>query len=309
MPSRSDEIRKILTRLENIEVLRQLFAELNYEYEDEPLTISLPDSIQPHVYELKTIAQRNGFKIILCKIDRLLKGLERKIIEQISRVHFHALIIFTDTSEKEWHFTNVRIGETKDEIQKKLKEIGIRRRTFRRLIVGESERLRTASERLALIEVDEKETALQIHRKINKAFDVQQVSEDFYRDFVQYYKFFRKELAEMNSIAEDEADYHTQIIFNRLFFLYFLQKKRLLDGNPFYFKDKLDQISDDENFYEDVLIPLFKKLSIPNYRDVHMTNIPFLNGGLFEFDEEEEYLIVENWLIRTIINDLFERYN
>jgi len=303
------KIRELLLDLNSIEKLRELLSELNFEFENEPLSIPLPDSVEPHVSDLRIIAQRNGFNIILCKIDRLLKGSERRIIEQISRVHFHSLIVFTNPEENEWHFINVRLDGTKDEIQEKLKEIGIRRRVFRRLIVGESERLRTASERLAMIEVDGTETALQMHRKINRAFDVQDVTEDFYRDFVQYYKFFRQEIQKTNSINEDQADGYTQTIFNRLFFLYFLQKKKFLEGNPFYFKDKLEQVNESKIFYSEVLIPLFKKLSIPNYKDKRTELIPFLNGGLFEFNDEEEGLYIENWLFHTIINELFERYN
>lgn len=57
------------------------------------------------------------------------------------------------------------------------------------------------------------------------------------------------------------------------------------------------------------MVPLFRCLSDPDYQDEKLGNIPFLNGGLFEFNEAEKDIHVENSWFEAIYKDLLERYN
>ena len=79
----------------------------------------------------------------------------------------------------------------------------------------------------------------------------------------------------------------------------------------------------DENFYRDRLkLLFFVGLNTPNEVDVAgindggytseiFGNVPYLNGGLFEKDDEDrdDTIIVPDAAIETILQDLFGRFN
>jgi hypothetical protein len=146
-------------------------------------------------------------------LDRLFKGKERPIAEKIATRYIHSLIIFTNPEYTEWHFTNLKY----ERYEKERFAAKTVFRSFRRIIVGKDERLRAASERLALLEVEDKDSPLIVHAKCNRALDVQEVTKEFYRDFVTLYKNFRQALKETNMLSDTDADALTQNIFNRLF--------------------------------------------------------------------------------------------
>lgn len=297
-----DRIRELLRTLNTENDLAKLFVqELNFERGSlkNILEIITP-KYQQEIEGLKIIAELGEFKIILCHIKRLLKGDEREIFNQVASRYPHALLIFTDLDFSDWHFTNLKYVEEK---KPKLKR---KTRPFRRIVVGKTERLRTAAERIAMLEVSGSDSPLVIHRNCDRAFDVQEVTREFYQDFVHYYKLFRDEVKKRNKIAQEQADSFTQDIFNRLFFLYYIQKKRFISENPYYLYDNFKSyLKSKANYYQEFLIPIFKKLSIPHQFD----NIPFLNGGLFEYEACEEDISISNETFEVVFCDLLERYN
>ncbi len=120
----------------------------------------------------------------------------------------------------------------------------------------------------------------------------------------------------------------TQRIFNRLMFLAFIQKKGWLR-----FGERQDYLSAlfeaysrdeyDENFYRDRLKHLFfAGLNSPQEVDIIGINeggylrdviggVPYLNGGLFEKDEDDrdEGVVVPDEAIAWILQDLFGQFN
>ncbi|MDI6751276.1 MAG: N-6 DNA methylase [bacterium] len=301
----SKRIRELLEALNTEADLARLFIEeLDFEMSRQNILEVLTPKYQPQVEDLKIIAELGEFKIILCRIKRLLKGDEREIFNQIANRYSHSLVVFTSPDFSEWHFTSLKYIELeKQKLERKI-------RPFRRIVVGKTERLRTAAERIALLEVSDSDSPLVIHNRCNQAFDVEAVTRDFYRDFVHYYKLLRDEVKRTNKITQEKADLFTQNLFNRLFFLYYIQKKRLLNENPYYLYDNLKLcLKDKVNYYQEFLIPVFKKLSNPKYSNGRFNNIPFLNGGLFEYEDTEEEVIIPNEIFKVIFSDLLERYN
>ncbi len=293
---------ELLQSIKNKFDLKKLFVEeLNYSPSEGSLSNTLSDKFKQETELIEIIAKQDEFKIIYCQLNRLFKGSERTIVEQISRIHPHNLVIFSNGSN-EYHFTNIKsISEEKRSIEYKIKP-------FRRIIIGPYERLRTAVERLNFLLVDSSDTALQVHNKCDLAFDVEAVTREFYKDFVLYYKEFRDILQKKNKLKQPDADDFTQTIFNRFFFLYFIQKKGYLDKDPKFLLNNLSKTGK-KNFYTEFVIPLFKKLSVIIYKNKELENIPFLNGGLFEFSEYESKLTIPNDVFKTVLEELFERYN
>ncbi|MFZ5994041.1 MAG: Eco57I restriction-modification methylase domain-containing protein [Thermodesulfobacteriota bacterium] len=278
-----------------------LAEELNFHTSSGNVFPILKERLKDGVRSLSVIAKQDEFYVLLCEIAGLLKGRERPIAEKVAERYPHSIVIFTDPAYSEWHFTNLKhIRLEKEELERKI-------RPFRRIIVGRTERLRTASERLALIEVSDTDSAVIVHEKCNKAFNVQEVTKEFYKDFVHYYKVFREVLKTANRLSEEVSDVLTQNIFNRLFFLYYIQKKSFLSENPkFLYESFKNQAGE---YYKDFLLPLFKRLSDPDSKDRRFEKVPFLNGGLFEFEPLEDKITIPNNAFAAVFEDLLESYN
>jgi len=167
----------------NVNIMRKLFIEkLNYDFIDQATVIEFPESIKKNVISTEIISEKNGFMILFCKIDTLLKGIELPVVKNISRYHPANIIIFTNRDGDEAHFINTKyVGKERD---KKVKG-------FRRITVGKTDRLRTAAERLSEIYADDAISALALMAKCEEAFDVEAVSKEFYREFVEKYKELR----------------------------------------------------------------------------------------------------------------------
>jgi hypothetical protein len=293
----------LLRKLRNKEDIQNLFIErLNFSHSSGSISSSLSDKLRKEIISIEKIAEQDQFFIIYCILPKLLKGSERPISVQLSKTFTYNLIIFSNENETEFHFTNLKYIEKKKEI------IKTPHRPFRRIVIGPSEKLRTAAERIELLKIeDETESSLLVNLKCDKAFDVEAVSRDFYKDYVDFYREFRTYLMKRNRISQTKADEYTETIFNRIFFLYFVQKKDYLQKNPNFIFQNFKNIST-QNFYIDFLIPLFEKIS-NNIKSIKFQNIPFLNGGLFEFTDSEKKIKIDNEVFETVLSGLFEKYN
>jgi len=290
---------KISDKGVNVDIIRKLFIEkLNYDFIDKQALIEFPESIKNHVISTKIIAEKNEFKVLFCKIDTLLKGIELPVVKTISRYHLVNIIIFTNRESNESHFINTKyIGK---EREKKVKG-------FRRITVGKTDRLRTAAERLAKIYAYDGISSLALMAKCEEAFDVETVSNEFYKEFVEKYKGLRNYIQNNNKLSNEIVDNLTQEIINRLLFLYFIQKKGWLNGDYKFLYNNFK--SNKKEYYKNFLVPLFKKLSIKDFKCQGLENIPFLNGGLFESESINEDVIIPSRAFQDIFDDLLERFN
>jgi len=128
-------------------------------------------------------------------------------------------------------------------------------------------------------------------------FDRKEVVKAFYDEFVKYRKLLIENISGLTTEIEKER--YAQIIFDRLIFLYFIQKKNLLDEDENYLPKKLRQYPGD--FFNNFLCPLFfKGLSVKGFKDRKFGDIPYLNGGLFRQKRCEQVKI-------TIPDEVFEK--
>ena len=93
--------------------------------------------------------------------------------------------------------------------------------------------------------------------------------------------------------ATDRERYASRLL-NRLMFLYFLQKKGLLDGDSHYLRNRLHMLQKrhgENTFYRHFLLPLFHEgLDSPHHTPELRTlfgNVPYLDSNLFTTPKEE----------------------
>jgi type I restriction-modification system DNA methylase subunit len=159
--------------------------------------------------------------------------------------------------------------------------------------------------------------------KWRAAFDVEAVTSKFFAD---YHQVFLSVEAEVQATikTEESARFYTQRLFNRLMFIYFIQKKGWLSfkGNKVYLRALFDASdAGKENFLRDRLYWLFFSgmSNVGESREAHSLEIlrerrgevPYLNGGLFDMEDqwdERDNVAISNDEFRKIL-DLFERYN
>lgn len=325
---RQQSVLNLLQNLRGTEPLKKLFwTELNYDKVNSPLLrkgwgeqafSALADD--PMLFA----TGGKDFHVIHARLkaDRPLMGMERPVVSRLLQDHPYALFIFSNAGQDQWHFLNVKYD---DDVQK--------RRIFRRIAVGPQEKLRTASERMAMLDLQSINpdlfglSPLTIQRRHDEAFDVEPVTEEFFRE---YHRVFEEVEAEITGIRNAERKrLFAQRLFNRLMFVAFIQKKGWLkfDGNHDYlwalWNAHLKEARTKKNFYLDRLKPLFflglntsdeiSKIDINRggFLKTLIGEVPYLNGGLFEEveDDENSDITVSDKATHTILDDLFNRFN
>ncbi len=130
-----------------------------------------------------------------------------------------------------------------------------------------------------------------LYRAQGEAFDVERVTTRFYREYAALFRRVEEAIGANNrgvAAFHDPAERHafTQRLLGRLMFLYFIQKKRWLAGDPLFLTHRFQETVGEEgaNFYARVLVPLFfDTLNQRRPGDASpWGDIPYLNGGLFD---------------------------
>ena len=133
------------------------------------------------------------------------------------------------------------------------------------------------------------------HELAHRAPDVGRVSRRFYEQFLREHARFRACITGLSAQAEREE--YAAALFNRLMFVYFLQRKGFLDGDRDYLRNRLnrwraehDQDGGD-SFYRGFLVRLFhdglgRRERTPELETL-LGCIPCLASGLFDLLELE----------------------
>jgi hypothetical protein len=155
---------------------------------------------------------------------------------------------------------------------------------------------------------DNKLSVVEIAYRLQKAFDVERVTKQFYKDFQEQHKQFLGYVKGINN--ENDRRWYTSVLLNRMMFVYFLQRKRFIDnGDLNYLQNKLKESKQrgENRFYSEFLQALFfESFAKPETeRDASVQslvgNVKYLNGGLFlRHRIEQEYNV-------TITDEAFEQ--
>jgi adenine-specific DNA-methyltransferase len=232
---RQQTVLSILQGLNGLDGLKQLFwEELNYERENKPLSPrQWPESARQPLAEDPILfasgGAENAFHVVYCRLksEALSRGDERPIVNRLTREHPYALFVFSNNDRTDWHFLNVKYDENAE-----------KRRLLRRITVRSGEGLRTAAERLCMLDlvdgvdrVDGELTPLAIQSTHDDAFDVEKVTKDFYREIANWY-FWALKHATFPKDAPKEKDGHDHIsvirLITRLIFCWFIREKGLI---------------------------------------------------------------------------------
>jgi len=321
-----ESVQDLLQRLgrggHNLKPLKDLFwTELNYDRVNDPLSrATWPEHARDALTDDPILFASGGagdeFHVIYARLtsDALSLGAERDVITQLLRHHPYALFVFSNRQQTHWHFANIKLDSHDHN-----------RSLYRRITVGPQERLRTATDRLSMLDLGSLSgelfgiSPLTIQKRHDEAFDVEGVTKKFFEHYARV--FARVEGAIVGIGAADRKRLFAQRLFNRLMFIAFIEKKGWLtfDGDPDYLEALWKahaNTSPVENFYETRLKRLFfSGLNRPGGSDPRYKHLigetPYLNGGLFEEDDDsrDPAIVVPDDAIDAILHDLFAPFN
>jgi hypothetical protein len=217
---------QILESFKGTGPLRELLANLNYDplneavsRNDWPAGAKAALAQDPRLYGRAA----GEFYVIYAQLaaDKLKLTDERAVIPQLLKQYPYALFVFSDKSQTNFHFVNVKWENTQ------------KRRLYRRITVGPQERLRTAVERISMLDTQTIPAGLfgvkaqEIQDQHDEAFDVAKVTKDFYEEYKRVFEIMRDAIKGFGASDDESERRHlfTQRLFNRLMFLRFIQKK------------------------------------------------------------------------------------
>ena len=297
--------------------LKKLFVEV-LDFEPDAGTVSLGSGSAPN--GLPTAATRlarlDGFHVLHVGLNgNVRQGIRRPEVRSAARAAADQLgddllLAFTDQHGGQFQLVHPDLSD--------------RRILLRRLSAERGRPHRTTIQQIAHIYWGRHKTG-SIRRAIEEAFDVEPVTKRF---FARYRAVFESAEAAISGFAECETEIRRQFvqtIFNRLMFIYFLQRKGWLrlNGDEDYLNAlwaAYRSTPEQNNFYRDRLCPLFfyglnnpASVTVDDGDSAATTigKVPFLNGGLFEessLDRRDE-IEVPDGAISPILTELFDRFN
>ncbi|MFO7536393.1 MAG: class I SAM-dependent DNA methyltransferase, partial [Kiritimatiellia bacterium] len=170
--------------------LKELFwTELNFARENKPLSPrQWPASARQPLADDPTLFASGGadgaFHVIYTRLsgDTLSRNAERAVVNQLLRDHPYVLFVFSNQNRTVWHFLNVKYDASVE-----------KRRLVRRIAVRSGEGLRTAAERITMLDLQSINpelfglSPLAIQQCHDEAFDVEKVTKEFYREIANWY--------------------------------------------------------------------------------------------------------------------------
>ena len=282
----ADRFHKLLSTFK----LNQLFNELGWDHAGlGPQTLQ----VDGQTFTLTPIAQKRGVVVLLCSPDHQgqipLRSLLLRIEREAVKIAHEHLLICTDVAQsmQTWLWVNRAPGQP----------AVTRTHTWRE--GGSGEALRQKLENIVWsLEDEEAITLTDVITGLRRAFDRDRVTRRFFERFQAEHRAFSDFIRGLDQMA-DRA-WYASLMLNRLMFVYFIQYKGFLDGNPRYLGERLRQVQERtgdghfHSFYRLFLRRLFHEgLGQPaGDRQADLVSllgrVPYLNGGLFALHELEE---------------------
>jgi len=298
---RQQSVHNLLKQFTGLEPLKQLlWSELNYQRVNQPLSrrdwsTTAATALAEDPILFASGGQDDTFHVIYARLanNQLLLGQERPVVSRLLRDHPYALFVCSNTTQDRWHFINV-----------KYEEDNTKRRSFRRITVGSEERLRTASERLAMLDLETINRdlfglpPLLVQERHDEAFDVEAVTKQFHDEYKAIFRIIEEDLKGQTHDLTWSHDYALQFL-NRCMFLYFIQRKGWLGNDrsflSSFWKSYHNTNQPDDSFVDRWLKVLFFEAFNNKFHGGHtqfpeeikeaLSLAPFLNGGLFTENE------------------------
>ena len=262
------------------------------------------------------IAQRGGVHVVYVALDIAdtdrVRAAEASTAARViaDQLGDDLLLVFTNTSNTQVHFIHPNLEGA--------------RPVLRRMVVERDLPRRTAVQQVANIYWDHRRSG-DIRAALESAFDVERVTRRFFDEYKRIFETAERGVTGFGD-DKDSRRLFVQTLFNRLMFVYFLQRKGWLTfkGDNDYlnalwkdYKSRKRQ----SNFYVDRLkLLFFSGLNNPQsfnlVRDnpvvyAAIGNPPFLNGGLFERTDldRRDGIEVPDEALEQVLRDLFDKFN
>ncbi|MDD3899136.1 MAG: hypothetical protein PHE82_09350, partial [Syntrophomonadaceae bacterium] len=266
-----------------------LFNRLGWNY----INHQDPVKVNDYTYNLHSIAEKSGFRILVCDPDNNGQvpdyAIRIKLDRAIARLYREHLTIFIDKEHKTqlWQWVWREPG--------KPPQI-----TETRWYQGQEPELLYQKTSGLFFTLDEEEniTIVDVTGRVRENFqhNREKVTKKFYDGFKKEHKEF---LGFIKGIAvQTDQEWYASLMLNCLMFCYFIQKKGFLDNNRNYLVDKLQSCRQKKgkdkfySFYRDFLLALFHRgLGSSGHSPeliAELGHIPYLNGGLFDIHKLEK---------------------
>jgi type I restriction-modification system DNA methylase subunit len=157
--------------------------------------------------------------------------------------------------------------------------------------------------------------------KWSKAFDKEPLTKEFFKRFDTALDLIKADLEKFQKCKSADAYSRTQLLLERLIFLYFLQRRGWLEQNANFLLQNFQPYRARPNefsYYEEFLEKLFWSLASPQTAPNRFSRIPFLNGGLFDDDEFDPAdtrkkhnppLKIRNETFRRVFDEFLEAFH
>lgn len=291
---------------------------------------SQPIIVDGETYKLEAVAEKSGFKILVCSPNS--EGVipdyntRKKIETKVTKLFQEHLIIFHDAknSEQIWQLVVRQTGKTT-------------KVTETRYNTNQDPELLFQRASGIFFELDEEEniTIVDVTKRIAENFhqNADKVTKQFYERFKKEHGSFSDFLTGIDDHIDEwnkkhpkdkkenlSKQWYVSLMLNRLMFCYFIQKKGFLDRNKNYLRDKLKLSQTKKgkdkfySFYRHFLLELFHSgLGAPDHSDglkAEIGRIPYLNGGLFdehELEKQFDKIQIDDAAFERIF-DFFDQY-
>lgn len=270
------------------------------------------------------LSEKGNFRVIYVELESLTRTAERNAVSALTNtdrlsawaLEGNYLAVFHERDSDIWHLVTPYEKEG---------TVAEGRSVLRRFTIGEGENHRTVSENLSGL------TATQpgiLSTRIDEAFRVRPVTEDFYDDYRHWFNRMEDTFLEEYSFDEEQkfekAHGYAHLTLNRLMFFYFLQNKQWLGGRKNFvrwFHRQYEQSDDTECFHSKWLDALFFEgmntregtpptADLPDEVEETVADLPYMNGGLFESESDEERnATLPDSLLSDVIENFLEQYN
>jgi type I restriction-modification system DNA methylase subunit len=281
MTIKVEELRKHIQAFE----FRKLFINLlGWDKANNDMAIE----VDSHVFQLRAIAQKRGLMVFHCPAPAgqpIPDYATRRKIEAKLRKSFHEhLIIFGDAGNttQKWQWVRREAGKPSAG-----REFGFAAGQTGEALVQRLQGLAFS------LEEEERLTIIDVTKRVRGSFDLERVTKRFYERFKSEHTNFLKFLKGIPD--EDLQRWYVSVTLNRIMFVYFIQRKGFLDGDPNYLRSHLErsrQSLGEDHFYRDFLCRLFfegfaQKVHSPEVRSL-LGIVPYLSGSIFERHQLEE---------------------
>ena len=297
------------------EAIRQMFVEvLDFNQGRGPVPLSGAPEGVGLPSDAERVAELDGVHVVYVALDSAATNRVRR-----AEVSEAARLIASDLGDD---LLLVFTDRDVSQLQLVLPDLTGSRPTLRRMVVERYLPQRTAVEQIARIYRGPGD-ARSVPAALAEAFDVEPVTRRFFAEYKRVFEQVEQSVTGFAAGEDDERRLFVQTLFNRLMFVYFLQRKGWLDfrGDKDYLKALWSDHRENPHgadFHTARLRNLFfVGLNNPDSRDLTsgaeplIGTPPFLNGGLFEEGDldKREGVTVSDEAIEAVLTDLFERFN